>query len=114
MLRAQCKDREALELLLTAVSPALARYLSGLVDAADAEDVLQDVLLIIYKKLTLLEQRRCFARGRNKADIRLVLIFAVVSLSAGTAAAANALHLRIAQVANRILKAIELSSREGQ
>jgi hypothetical protein len=50
----------------------------------------------------------------DKADIRLVLIFAVVSLSAGTAAAANALHLRIAQVANRILKAIELSSREGQ
>jgi RNA polymerase sigma-70 factor (ECF subfamily) len=60
MLRAQCNDREALELLLTAVSPALDRYLSGLVGAADAEDVLQDVLLIIYKKLTLLEQPEVF------------------------------------------------------
>jgi len=48
----------------------------------------------------------------GKADIRLVLIFVVVSLSMGTAAAANALHLRIAQMANRVLKAIELSSRQ--
>ena len=46
------------------------------------------------------------------ADIRLVLVFAVASLSIGTALAANALHLRVAQMANRILKAIELSSQQ--
>ena len=48
----------------------------------------------------------------GKADIRLVLVFAVVSLSIGMAGAANALHLRIAQMTNVILKAIELSSRQ--
>jgi len=48
----------------------------------------------------------------SRADIRLVLVFAVVSLSIGMAGAANALHLRIAQTANRILKAIELSTRQ--
>ena len=47
----------------------------------------------------------------GKADIRLVLAFVVVTLSMGIAMAANALHLRVAQMANRILKAIELSSR---
>ena len=48
----------------------------------------------------------------GRADIRLVLIFAVVSLSIGMAAAANALHLRLAQMTNAVLKAIELSSRQ--
>ena len=48
----------------------------------------------------------------GKADIRLVLIYVVVSLSMAIAMAANALHLRIAQVGNRILKAIELSTRQ--
>src|SRR5215467_10410634 len=48
----------------------------------------------------------------GRADIRLVLIFAVVSLTICIAGAANALHLRIAQVTNTILKAIELSSRQ--
>ena len=60
MLRAQSGDREALELLLRSVSPALERYLTGLAGSADAEDILQDVLLIIYKKLTLLEQPDVF------------------------------------------------------
>jgi hypothetical protein len=50
----------------------------------------------------------------GRADIRLVLMFVVVSLSAGMAAVANALHLRIAQTANRILKAIELSARDSE
>ena len=60
VLRAQCRDREALELLLRAVRPALERYLTGLVGASEAEDVLQDVLLIIYKKLPLLEHPEVF------------------------------------------------------
>ena len=54
MLRAQCGDREALELLLIAVRPSLERYIRGLTGPSDAEDVLQDVLLIVYRKLTLL------------------------------------------------------------
>ena len=60
MLRAQCGDREALELLLTAVRPSLERYVQGLVGPSDAEDVLQDVLLIVYRKLTLLQQPEVF------------------------------------------------------
>jgi hypothetical protein len=34
VLRAQCNDREALELLLRSVQPSLHRYLSGLMSAA--------------------------------------------------------------------------------
>lgn len=60
MLRAQCGDREALERLLTAVRPALERYVTRLVGAPDGEDVLQDVLLIVYRKLTMLEQPEVF------------------------------------------------------
>jgi len=60
VLRARSGDREALDLLLRAVSPALERYLVGLVGTSDAEDLLQDVLLIIYKKLKLLEQPDVF------------------------------------------------------
>ena len=60
VLRAQCGDREALELLLRAVEPALRRYLTGLVGAGDSSDVLQDVLLLIYRKLTWLEDPGLF------------------------------------------------------
>ena len=56
MLRAQCGDREALELVLRAVQPPLRRYISGLVGADDADDILQDVLLIVSRKLYWLEQ----------------------------------------------------------
>jgi hypothetical protein len=48
----------------------------------------------------------------TKDDLRLLLVFAVVSLTIATALQANALHLRVTQMANRILKAIELSSRQ--
>jgi hypothetical protein len=182
VLRAQCGDREALELLLTAIRPSLARYVRGLVGPSDAEDLLQDILLIVYRKLKLLQQPEVFRawvfrvasraafrylKKRNRwpkehvmsanaedtlrkhldavdrmerkskittafagvvavftygsffylsgtADIRLVLVFAVASLSIGTALAANALHLRVAQMVNRILKAIELSLRQQE
>ena len=56
MLRAQCGDRDALELVLRAVQPPLRRYISGLVGADDADDILQDVLLIVSRKLYWLEQ----------------------------------------------------------
>ena len=55
MLRAQCGDREALELLLRAIQPSLHRYLRGLVGPSDADDVLQQVLITVARKLTWLE-----------------------------------------------------------
>lgn len=47
VLRAQCNDREALELLLRSVQPSLHRYLSGLVGTRHADDVLQDVFILV-------------------------------------------------------------------
>jgi RNA polymerase sigma-70 factor (ECF subfamily) len=55
-LRAQCGDRDALELLLRAIQPSLHRYLCGLVGATQADDVLQDVLIAVARKLSWLEQ----------------------------------------------------------
>jgi RNA polymerase sigma-70 factor (ECF subfamily) len=55
-LRAQCGDREALELLLRAIQPSLHRYLCGLVGTTQADDVLQDVLIAVARKLAWLEQ----------------------------------------------------------
>jgi len=51
VLRAQCRDREALEALLRSVQPPLRRYLAGVAGATDADDLLQDVLVIIIRKL---------------------------------------------------------------
>ena len=60
VLRAQCGDREALERLLVDVQPALGRYLASLVGPADAEDVMQEVLLQIYRKLAWLRAPELF------------------------------------------------------
>jgi RNA polymerase sigma-70 factor (ECF subfamily) len=60
VLRAQCHDREALELLLRSVQPALRRYVAGLVGADDADDILQDVLVIVSRKLYWLEEPTLF------------------------------------------------------
>src|SRR5499426_1458498 len=60
VLRAQCGDREALELLLRHVQPSLRRYLTGLVGASDADDALQEALLLIYRKLKSLEAPELF------------------------------------------------------
>jgi RNA polymerase sigma-70 factor (ECF subfamily) len=54
VLRAQLGDREAIAALLGAVQPALTRYVRAIVGAADAEDVTQDVLVLIYRKLWML------------------------------------------------------------
>lgn len=51
VLLAQSGDREALEKLLRAVQPALHRYLRGLAGPHDADDLLQDVLVLIFRKL---------------------------------------------------------------
>src|SRR5262249_47900660 len=60
VLRAQCGDREALELLLRSVQRSLRRYLCGLVGPSDADDVLQEVLVLAYRKLAWLEMPELF------------------------------------------------------
>src|SRR5438067_321049 len=60
VLRAQCQDREALEDLLRSVQPSLRRYLSGLAGSSDADDLLQDVLVIIVRKLGMLDEPKLF------------------------------------------------------
>ena len=60
VLRAQCNDREALEALLRSVQPSLRRYLSGLAGATDADDLLQDALVIVVRKLGMLEDPKLF------------------------------------------------------
>ena len=56
VLRARCNDREALELLLRRVSPALRKYIATLVGPQDADDVLQDALVQICRNIAWLEQ----------------------------------------------------------
>ncbi len=56
VLRAQCGDEEALELLLRGIYPSLQRYLRGLVGTFHADDVLQDVLIVVARKLGWLAQ----------------------------------------------------------
>ena len=44
-------DREAIEALLTAVQPMLTRYVRAVAGAGGAENVTQDVVVSIYRKL---------------------------------------------------------------
>jgi RNA polymerase sigma-70 factor (ECF subfamily) len=60
VLRAQCNDREALELLLRSAQPSLHRYLCGVVGRSSADDVLQDVLILVCRKLTWLQAPELF------------------------------------------------------
>jgi len=59
-LRAQCGSREALELLLASVQAPLRSYLLSLVGPADADDVVQEVLILVYRKLRWLEAPDAF------------------------------------------------------
>lgn len=56
VLRAQLGDREAWEELMRVLGLRLAPYLRSIVGAQEAEDVLQDVLLIIYRKIKWLAE----------------------------------------------------------
>jgi RNA polymerase sigma-70 factor (ECF subfamily) len=60
VLRAQCADREALEALLRSVQPSLRRYLAGLAGATDADDVLQDGLVIVARRRGALDDPKLF------------------------------------------------------
>ena len=60
VLRAQVGDREAIEALLRVVQPGLARYVRAIVGPDDAEDVTQDVMVSIYRKLWTLSAPELF------------------------------------------------------
>ena len=59
-MRAQCSDRDALECLLRSVQPSVHRYLFGLVGARHADDVLQEVLILVCRKLAGLQTPELF------------------------------------------------------
>ncbi len=61
VLRAQSGDRRALDALLQRVQAPLFRYIRGIVGEADrAEDVVQDVFVLICRKLKWLREPRFF------------------------------------------------------
>jgi len=60
VIRAQCGDRDAMEQVLRNVQPSLHRYIRRLVGPAAADDVLQDVLIAIARKLSWLENPLLF------------------------------------------------------
>jgi RNA polymerase sigma-70 factor (ECF subfamily) len=60
VLRAQCRDREAFEALLGGVQPALRRYLLGLAGPDAADDLLQDVLIIVIRRIGSLDDPALF------------------------------------------------------
>jgi RNA polymerase sigma-70 factor (ECF subfamily) len=71
VLRAQCDDREALECLLHSVQPSLHRYLCGLVGTSSASDVLQEVLITLYRKLPALREPELFRPWAYRVASRL-------------------------------------------
>jgi len=60
VLRAQCNDREALESLLRSAQPRLRRYVRSLAGEEDADDILQNVLILICRKLASLHTPELF------------------------------------------------------
>jgi RNA polymerase sigma-70 factor (ECF subfamily) len=60
VLRAQCGDRDAFERLITAVQPSLRRYIARLAGTESSDDLVQDVLVIVYKKIAWLEDPKLF------------------------------------------------------
>jgi RNA polymerase sigma-70 factor (ECF subfamily) len=60
VLRAQCDDREALEDLLRGIQPSLRRFVCGIVGPSHADDVLQDVFVIVCRKLKALHTPELF------------------------------------------------------
>jgi RNA polymerase sigma-70 factor, ECF subfamily len=60
VLRAQCGDREAFDQLITVVQPSLRRYIARLAGIESADDLLQDVLVIVYRKVAWLEDPKLF------------------------------------------------------
>ena len=71
VLRAQSGDRAALEALLAHADGLLRPYATLMLRDADAaEDVLQDVLLLVYRKLATLREPRAFAAWTRRIASR--------------------------------------------
>jgi len=60
VVRSQCGDRDALERLLRDVQRPLHGYVTRLIGSTDADDVTQDVLVTIARKLAWLTEPRVF------------------------------------------------------
>lgn len=73
MLLAQVGDREALELLLRGVRPALHRYLTRLAGPGIAEDLTQEVLLTIYRKIGALREPELFRAWMYRIASRVAI-----------------------------------------
>ncbi len=101
-MRAQAGNREALELLLRAVQPALHRYIRGLIGPLHADDVTQEVLLIVYRTLWWL----------TSADLFRPWIFRIASRSAFRFLKKERRWPElIFRMTHKILQAIELGTR---
>ena len=73
VLRAQAGDREALEALLVRAHRSVGRYVTVMVRDADlAEDVLQEILLNVYRKLESLREPRAFPAWLRRIAAREV------------------------------------------
>lgn len=71
VLRAQAGDRAALEALLAHADTLLRPFATLMLRDADAaDDVLQDVLLLIYRKLGTLREPRAFAAWARRTASR--------------------------------------------
>lgn len=60
VLRAQCHDRDALERLLRSVQPPLTRYVRGLVGPDHCNDIVQEVLITVCRKIPWLQKADLF------------------------------------------------------
>jgi hypothetical protein len=70
-------------------------------------------LTTVFSGLVMVFTFGSFIRLATKhEDIYLVLIFVVVNTAIMVAAAAQGVHLRMTQLTNRVLKAIELAAAE--
>lgn len=71
VLRAQAGDRAALEALLAHADALLRPYATLMLRDTDAaDDVLQDVLLLVYRKLATLREPRAFAAWARRIASR--------------------------------------------
>lgn len=68
MLRAQFGDREAIESLLRNIQPMLTRYVRAVVGAGAAEDVTQEVMVTIFRKLWTLTDQEVLRKTLNEID----------------------------------------------
>jgi RNA polymerase sigma-70 factor, ECF subfamily len=60
VLRAQCRDREALEALLRSVQPSLRRYVCAVAGTLDADDLQQEILMIVVRRIGSLQDPALF------------------------------------------------------